>query len=259
MYCRNKQPVQKRYVGLDYGEKTIGVSISSPSGKVAVGITTLTRENATTLRPSLQSLKNIIREHSITNMVLGYPKYLDGGNSPRCAETLAFKEKLNRYFKSIPVELWDERLSTRAVSRTFEGKYSQYKQHVDEMAAVYILQGFLDKKNNMKENLDMEQDTKLQIDGDDATITLYDEEGNEVEMQILASRTDGDATYVLVVEEDDEDSEVLHFKLIEEGNDEDTIFEMVDEEHEDFERVFELFKEDYKTLGIDITEIELDN
>ena len=105
----------------------------------------------------------------------------------------------------------------------------------------------------------MEQDTKLQIDGDDATITLYDEEGNEVEMQILASRTDGDATYVLVVEEDDEDSEVLHFKLIEEGNDEDTIFEMVDEEHEDFERVFELFKEDYKTLGIDITEIELDN
>ena len=103
----------------------------------------------------------------------------------------------------------------------------------------------------------MEIDQNLpEIDGDDSVIVLYDEDGNEIELEILASRQEGDATYVLVVEEDDENSEVLHFKLIDDGG-EDTIFELVDEDHEDFDLVFELFKEDYKTLGIEITDIEL--
>ena len=137
-----------RYMGLDFGDKTIGVSVSSPSGKVAVGITTLTRQEELALRSSLKALKLIIKEYGITNIVLGYPKHLDGRDSQRCEKTLAFKDKLNRYFKSMPVELWDERLSTRAVSRVFEGTRQQFEKHVDEMAAVYILQGFLDSKQS---------------------------------------------------------------------------------------------------------------
>jgi len=137
-----------RYMGLDFGDKTIGVSVSSPSGKVAVGITTLTRKDEVALRPSLKALKDIIKEYGITNIVLGYPRHLDGRDSIRCEKTLAFKDKLNRYFKSMPVELWDERLSTRAVSRVFEGTHQRFKNHVDEMAAVYILQGFLDSRQN---------------------------------------------------------------------------------------------------------------
>ena len=247
-----------RFMGLDFGDKTIGVSVSSPSGKVATGITTLTRQDAAALRPSLKALKEIIREYGITNIVLGYPKHLDGRDSPRCKETLAFKDKLNRYFKSIPVELWDERLSTRAVSRVFEGARDRFDKHVDEMAAVYILQGFLDKKENERGENEMENDKDLMLEneGEDNTIVLYDDEGNEIAMQILSSRQEGDATYVLVVEENEEESEVMHFKLIDAG-DEDTIFELVDEEHEDFDRVLELFKDDYKTLGIEIDEIEL--
>ena len=139
------------YLGLDYGDKTIGVSVSGPSGNVAVGLTTLTRQNETTLRPNLKELKAIIREYNVTTIILGYPKHMDGNDSPRCMKTLAFKDKLNRYFKSVPVELWDERLSTQAVSRVFEGKPSNYKKHVDEMAAVYILQGYLDCKNEKGE------------------------------------------------------------------------------------------------------------
>ncbi|MCL2286477.1 MAG: Holliday junction resolvase RuvX [Firmicutes bacterium] len=135
-------------MGLDFGDKTIGVSVSSPSGKVAVGITTLTRQEELALRSSLKALKLIIKEYGITNIVLGYPKHLDGRDSQRCEKTLAFKDKLNRYFKSMPVELWDERLSTRAVSRVFEGTRQQFEKHVDEMAAVYILQGFLDSKQS---------------------------------------------------------------------------------------------------------------
>ena len=246
-----------KYLGLDFGEKTIGVSISGPGNNVAVGLTTLRRTQEDALRPNLKELKAIIREYGVTNIVLGNPLHLSGRESERCIKTLAFKDKLSRYFKSITVELWDERLSTLAVSRTFEGKHSQYKKHVDEMAAVYILQGFLDKEMKIKEILNMEIDpTMLENEGDESTIVLYDDEGNEVVMQILASRQEGDATYVLVVEEGDENSEVMHFKLIEDG-DEDTIFEMVDEEHEDFDRVFELFKEDYETLGIEITDLEL--
>jgi len=226
-----------RFLGLDYGSKTIGVSVSSPSGTVATGITTLTRTDENTLRSNLKALKEIIRQYEITHIVLGYPKHMNGDESERCQKTLAFKEKLNRYFKSIPVELWDERLSTAAVTRTFEGKQADYKQHVDEMAAIYILQGYLDRRSNME---------------NENTIVLYDEDGNEITMQILSSRQLDDATYVLVAEEDDEENaEVMHFKLIDDG-DNDTIFEMVDEEHADFDRVFELFKDDYAELGIEI-------
>ena len=103
----------------------------------------------------------------------------------------------------------------------------------------------------------METDqTLLENEGDDSILALYDEDGNEIELQILASRIHDGTTYVLVVEEDEENSEVLHFKLIDDG-DEDTIFEMVDEEHESFELVLDLFSEDYITLGIELTDIEL--
>ena len=260
MYCSTT-----RYIGLDYGDKTIGVSISSPSGQTAVGLTTLTRENPDHLRPSLQALKEIIKQHQATHIVLGYPLHLSGRESLRCTKTLDFKDKLNRYFKSIPVELWDERLSTQAVSRFFEGTKSQYKDNVDQMAAVYILQGFLDRAQNilktqpttMKERKKMEKEPNMDVNPEDATITLYDEDGDEIEMQILSSRILDDITYVMVVEAGDEDAEVMHFKLIDDGE-EDTIFEFVDDEHEDFDRVFDLFQEDYKTLGIDVTDIEIE-
>ena len=262
------------FLGLDYGDKTIGVSVSGPGGKTAVGVTTLTRQDADGLRPSLKALKAIIKTYGVTHIVLGYPRHLDGSDSKRCEKTLAFKEKLNRYFKSIPVELWDERLSTRAVTRVFEGRRDNYKKHVDEMAAVYILQGFLDKtqaevreaalpagvqpqynQRRMKNMENMEKDMMLENEGDGNVIVLYDDEGNEIALEILSSRQSpsGDATYVLVIEEDDEDeAEVMHFKLLEDG--EDTIFELVDEEHEDFDLVLDLFKEDYKTLGVVIDE-----
>jgi len=138
--------VENRFLGLDYGDKTIGVAVSL-DGRVATGVTTIFRKDSAALRPALKELKVIMAEYSTTHIVLGYPLNLDGSESTRCTLTQAFKEKLERYFKSITVELWDERLSTLAVSRSFEGRSNKYHKHVDEMAAVYILQGFLDCKN----------------------------------------------------------------------------------------------------------------
>ena len=238
-----------RFLGLDYGSKTIGVSVSSPSNKVATGITTLTRPMEAGLRPNLKELKAIIKEYNITHIVLGNPLHLSGRDSERCQKTAEFKEKLNRYFKTIPVELWDERLSTAAVTRTFEGTKAQYEKHVDEMAAVYILQGFLDRREKEMEDKQLTQD-------EDNMIVLHDDEGNEIALEILASRKANEATYALAVDsEDEEDGDVLILKCIEE--DEDVVFEIVDDEHEEFDQVFELFKEDFATLGIEITDIEL--
>ena len=235
--------IGNRYIGLDFGEKTIGVSVSQ--GGVAVGVTTIKRTSADAFKPALKELKAIIRQYNVTHIVLGNPLHLSGQESERTQLTLAFKDKLSRYFKSIPVELWDERLSTQAVSRVFQTKPKNYKDKVDEMAAVYILQGFLDK-NRKKETVKMENEEN--------TLTLHDDEGNEIALTVLVSREEAGATYALAV--DEEDDEVLLLKCIEE--DDDMIFEIVDDEHDDFDRVFEMFKADFEEHGIQIEDIDLD-
>ena len=246
----------KKYLGLDYGEKTIGVSVS-PNGNVAVGLTTLRRSQEDALRPNLKELKAIIREHGITNIVLGNPLHLSGRESERCIKTLAFKDKLNRYFKSIPVELWDERLSTQAVSRVFQAAPKNFNDKIDEMAAVYILQGFLDLANNKRrrkmENINLDP-TPHGEESDDNTLVLHDDEGNEIALLVLAFKEQGSTTYFMAV--DEEDDEVHLLKSFEEDND--VIFEIVDDEHEDFDQVFEMFKADFEEHGIAIEDIDLD-
>ena len=228
-----------RYLGLDFGDKTIGVSISNINNRVATGVTTIIRTGEEAFRPALKELKKIIAEYGITNIILGNPINMDGSESERSHITLVFKGKLERYFKNIHVELWDERLSTRAVARVFEGNRKKYNKSVDEMAAVYILQGFLDNTN-------LERSKKMTNDNDD--IVLYNDDGDEMPLQILASREDPTGVYVLALEGEED---VAHFKLIP-GDEDEMIFELIDDEHEDFEYVFNLFKDDYESLGIDV-------
>jgi putative Holliday junction resolvase len=235
-------------LGLDFGEKTIGVAISH-NGRTATGAKTIRRKDPAALRPCLKELKLIIREHGINNIVLGFPKNMDGEESARCAETLAFKEKLQRYFKGITVTLWDERLSTRAVSRVFEGKRKSYKKNVDTMAAIYILQGYLDYRNGgglMADNFDEFNE----IDDDGDALVIVNEDGEERPLTILSSREDGSGIYLLAIEDDE--GEVYHFKCRpSEDDDDDIILEQIDEEHADYKRVFDMFKDDYEELGID--------
>jgi putative Holliday junction resolvase len=238
-----------RCLGLDFGEKTIGIAVSDPNGKIAVGLTTLRRAEPNTLRPSLRQLKEIIREYGVSAVVLGNPLHMDGSASERSAGSLAFKEKLGRYCKGLTITLWDERLSTRAVTRAYGGTNPE---RVDEMAAVYILQGFLDYMN--QKNTEECMDNKLDwINEDDKEIVMYDEEGNEARFQVLSAKEDGGETYLLAEEviDDADEAEVLHFKCVASDDDE-MVFEIVDEEHEDIEKVIQLFKDDYETLEIEI-------
>ena len=133
-----------RYIGLDYGSKTLGIAVSSPENVTALGVKTLFHKDDQTIRPLMKGLKPIIKEYGVTHAVLGYPRLANGSEGERCRLVLVFKEKLERYFKSLTVELWDERFSTAAVSRVTG---SAEKHHIDEMSAVYILQGFLDYLN----------------------------------------------------------------------------------------------------------------
>ena len=228
-----------RFLGLDYGSKTVGVAISSPSGKTAVGLTTLRRNDADAFKPILRELKAIVRENSVTAIVLGLPKHLSGNDSSQTESTLYFKEKLERNIKNKPVILWDERLSTKAVENSVRNRAK-----IDEMAAVYILQGYLD-------NLNMEgKMLKESIETGDG-LTVVDENGNEIALEILLHKDDETGVYVLAAEEDNDEGEAAIFKCIPDGEDE-IIFELVDEEHENFAHVLEMFKNDFQEFGIDI-------
>jgi len=246
-----------RHLGLDFGNKTIGVAISCPEAKIATGLETIRRTESMALRESIHRLGDIIAEYGVATIVLGYPKNLDGSLSAQCEKTLAFKEKLERNFNAITIKLWDERLSTRAVSRAFPG--ARYHERVDEMAAVYILQGYLDY--NQKKEEAMENELKTEWGDGEEMIVMSDDDGSEQMYQVLATRDLNNAVYLLTVatvpeESDDADddviAEVLHFKCIEMDNEDEMVFELVDGDHEDFEQMLKLFEEDYEALEIQI-------
>ena len=139
-----------RVFGLDYGSKTIGVAVSDPSSKIALGIETIRRTRENALRASFRRLNEIISKYTeypenpqTATIIIGYPKNMDNSEGERCAKTLLFKEKLAARFVSVPIILWDERLSTEALKHTLNNA-----EKIDEMAAVFILQGYLDYLQN---------------------------------------------------------------------------------------------------------------
>jgi putative Holliday junction resolvase len=247
MYCK--------YLGLDFGEKTIGVAVSV-NGRVATSVRTLRRKDPAAIRANLKELKAIIREHDITHLVLGYPKNMDGSESARCVETKVFRDKLQKFFKK-DVVLWDERLSTRAVTRTFEGSRVNYKKNVDTMAAVYILQGYLDYINTYgKEEIVLTEEVfdEFEEEDDESDLVVVGEDGEEHPLTILASQQDANDIYLLAAE--DVTGAVYHFKCQPAADDDDdVILEQIDKEHDDFKRVFEMFKDEYESLGIDVEDI----
>ena len=138
-----------RIMGLDFGSKTIGVALSDPFGWTAQGLEIVRREQEENLKSSMKRLEEIIKQYGVEKIVLGYPKNMNNTEGPRCEKTLQFKEKLEKRF-NLEVILCDERMSTIAAQRTLlEADISRNKRKnvIDKMAAVYILQGYLDRKD----------------------------------------------------------------------------------------------------------------
>ena len=141
------------FLGLDYGSKTVGVAVSDPLQLTAQGLEVIKRERETKLRRTLSRIEEIIAEYHVTRIVLGFPRNMDHSVGERAKKTLEFQELLERR-TTLPVDLWDERLTTAAADRTLEevGITREHrKEHVDRIAAVFILQGYLDRRNMTKE------------------------------------------------------------------------------------------------------------
>ena len=135
-----------RVLGLDYGSKTVGVAVSDPLGLTAQGVETVWRKQENKLRRTLARIEEIISEYQVTEIVLGYPKNMNNTVGERAEKSLEFKEMLEKR-TGLPVVMWDERLTTMAAARTLEetGVHKEdRKQYLDQVAAVFILQGYLD-------------------------------------------------------------------------------------------------------------------
>lgn len=135
-----------RVMGLDYGSKTMGVAISDPLGITAQGIEIIRRDKENKIRQTLVRIEELVKEYQVEKIVLGFPKNMNNTLGERAEKSLELKETLERRCQ-IPVIMWDERLTTVEAHRTLmecgvrrenRGKY------VDEIAAVFILQGYLD-------------------------------------------------------------------------------------------------------------------
>ena len=135
-------------VGLDLGTKTIGVAVSDPDRRLATGVTTLARSNFTADAAKVLALA---AERCAIGFVLGLPINMDGSEGPRAQSTRAFARNFAK-LTELPIALWDERLSTAAVERTLiEADVSRAKRAavIDEHAAMFILQGALDRLANL--------------------------------------------------------------------------------------------------------------
>lgn len=137
-------PPQGRVLGFDLGTKTIGLALSDAGRMVATPMETLKRVK---FSKDLEALKAIVEAQKITGFVIGLPRNMDGSEGPRAQATRAFARNLDAVF-ALPILLWDERLSTQAVTRTLidaDRSRARRAELVDKMAAAYILQGALER------------------------------------------------------------------------------------------------------------------
>jgi len=138
-----------RILGLDMGQKTIGVAISDPLGFTAQGVKTIYRKNK---EQDIIELKKICAEYSVEKIIVGLPKNMDNSIGFAGEKSLEFTELLKENI-GIEIEMWDERLTTVAAHRAMlEADLSRAKRKkiVDKMAAIFILQGYLDRISNLK-------------------------------------------------------------------------------------------------------------
>ena len=136
-----------RIMGLDIGDKTIGVAVSDLMWLTAQGVTTIKRVGK---KKDIEAIKQIIAEKQVNKIVSGLPKNMNGTVGPQGEKVQKFCELLKEE-TNLPIEFWDERLSTVAAERSLiEGnvRRENRKKVIDMLAAVIILQGYLDLKRN---------------------------------------------------------------------------------------------------------------
>ncbi|ACT02966.1 MULTISPECIES: Holliday junction resolvase RuvX [unclassified Paenibacillus] len=134
-----------RTMGLDYGDRNIGVAVSDAFGWTAQGLETVHKRRD---GGEMDRIAELVKEHEVTEIVVGLPKNMNNTIGPRGEISMAFAEQLQQTL-NLPVHLWDERLTTVSAERTLlEADVSRKKRKlvIDKMAATLILQNYLDSK-----------------------------------------------------------------------------------------------------------------
>lgn len=146
--------ISMRIMGLDFGSKTVGVALSDALLITAQGKEIIRRKEENKLRQTLARIEAIIVEYEVTEIVLGLPKNMNDSEGDRVEKTQDFKDKLERR-TGLPVHFWDERLTTVAADKAMMEagiRRENRKDYVDQIAAAFILQGYLDLKKNRDNN-----------------------------------------------------------------------------------------------------------
>lgn len=142
-----------RVMGLDYGSVTVGVAVSDALLLTAQGVETIFRKEENKLRRTLARIESLCAEYEVGEIVVGFPKHMNNTIGDRAEKSLAFAEMLRKR-TGLPVFMWDERLTTVEANRTLmeSGVRREHrKEYLDKIAAVFILQGYLDAKKNRSE------------------------------------------------------------------------------------------------------------
>jgi putative Holliday junction resolvase len=137
-----------RILGLDVGDKTIGVAVSDPLGYTAQGITTIRRKN---VKLDIEEIIKYCNEYGCDTIVVGLPKNMNGTIGPSGEKVLGLCEEIKKSFEG-KIDMWDERLTTVAAHRAMlEADLSRAKRKkiVDKIAAIYILQGYMDRLSRL--------------------------------------------------------------------------------------------------------------
>ena len=240
----------ERVLALDVGTVRIGMALSDPTGKIAQPLETYTRVSR---NRDIAYIGDVVRNTGAALVVSGLPKLLDGTEGEQAQKTRAFVERGARIW-GVPVEYWDERLSTAAArSVLLLGGVSRErrKDSIDKLAATVILQNFLDARANAaqkgeakKQYLWDKKGSKIMEDMDREIVELVDDEGNEVNLELLLTFEHKDNVYIAFCDADEpEDSEETEVRImrVESGETEDDD-EYVDIEDEaELDEVFQVF------------------
>lgn len=142
-----------RVMGLDFGSKTVGVAVSDPLGLTAQGVEIIRRKSENKLRQTLARIEELAAQYQVETIVLGLPKHMNNDIGERAQQSMEFGEMLKRR-TGLEVILWDERLTTVEAERTLiesNVRRENRKKHIDQIAAVFILQGYLDLMHMKKQ------------------------------------------------------------------------------------------------------------
>ena len=179
----------RRILGLDYGTKTVGVALSDELHITAQPLETITRKDANKLRKTYARIEELVKEYNVEKIVLGLPKNMNNTVGERGEDTLSFRDALVRR-TGLEVILWDERLTTVASEKVLMEsgvRRENRKKVIDQIAASMILQGYLDSLQ--------EEQTKSKKD---SKILFLDDDGQEIEFNVIEQTTIAGQTYLLV-------------------------------------------------------------